>query len=60
MGFPIITPDLQREFETKTKMFNGSDFTPEICGHYGRACRCMNDPQGANRALCMNCPLANF
>lgn len=33
---------------------------PMLCGYIGRACRQMDDPDGADRALCRNCPLAVF
>ena len=71
--FPIITPERQSAFEAasladtlalpgiplwedKWRMNN----VPDICGYYGRACRQMNDDEGANRALCMGCPLAEY
>ena len=48
--FPIITEKLQRQFEKKCK--ETRDQTPDICGYYGRACRCLESEEGANRALC--------
>lgn len=31
-----------------------------ICGYFGRNCRQMCDPDGADRAICSHCPLAAF
>lgn len=59
-GFAVITGSLQRAFERKAKENNMPDDTPVICGLYGRACRQMDDPEGANRALCEGCPLAKY
>lgn len=33
---------------------------PDICGYLGRACRCMDKEDGANTAICTDCPLARF
>lgn len=33
---------------------------PDICGYLGRACRCMDKEDGANTAICTDCPLAKF
>ena len=57
-AFAMITKPLQEAFEQAT--VDMPDKTPLICGYYGRACRRMGDPEGANRALCMGCPLAKF
>lgn len=57
MLFQIITPDVQRAYEHRARAFRAPDNTPLICGYYGRACRCMNSPDGANRCLCHGCPL---
>ncbi len=56
--FPIITRELQKKFENKCG--NRPDETPEICGYYGRACRCLGSPDGADRMLCWHCPLADY
>ena len=56
--FPIITADVQKQFE---KECGGKpDETPEICGYYGRACRCLGSHDGADRMLCWHCPLADY
>jgi hypothetical protein len=55
--FPIITEQRQKRYEQLN--INKEDQTPVICCYYGRACRRMNDPAGANRALCMRCGLAD-
>lgn len=71
--FPLITPERQKGFEESsiagtfvrpgipvwTDKWSMKE-VPEICGYYGRACRQMNDGEGANRALCMGCPLADY
>lgn len=57
-GFPVVTKDKQAAFEQA--MEGKSDETPCICGYYGRACRQMDKPEGANRVNCMYCPLAEF
>lgn len=57
-GFPMITKDLQKAYEEEA---NGSpDKTPDICGYYGRACRQMEKPEGANRMLCQGCGLVKY
>lgn len=57
--FPIITKKRQALYE---KTFSNSERLknniPEICGYYGRACRCMEDK--ANRRLCDGCSLSIF
>ncbi len=56
--FPIITGELQTQFE---KEFGDKpDEVPEICGYYGRACRCLGSPEGADLMLCWHCPLADY
>lgn len=55
--FAIITTEKQQAFERST---NGAAKVPEICGYCGRACRQMNKAEGANRALCIACPLAEY
>lgn len=56
--FPIITGELQTQFE---KEFGDKpDEVPEICGYYGRACRCLGSLDGADRMLCWHCPLADY
>lgn len=54
--FKIITPDIQHRYESSSE----SDDTPDLCGYFGRACRQMDREEGANRALCLRCPLASF
>lgn len=70
--FPIITPERQSAFEAAslagTLELPGAswetdglrDKVPEICGYYGRACRQMNDDDGANSMICTSCPLAEY
>lgn len=53
--FPIITKPVQQAFEQ-----HAANGVPDICGIAGRACRQMNDTEGANTALCSHCPLAAF
>lgn len=57
--FPIITEKIQEKFENTC---NGVtlDGLPMICGYCGRACRQMGKEEGANRMICMHCPLAEF
>lgn len=57
-GFPIITKSLQEAYEQGAK--GSLDKTPEICGHFGRACRQIEKEEGANRALCQGCALAKY
>lgn len=57
--YPIITKAKQQEFERiapEKKVKN----IPLICGYFGRACRQMNKDEGANRMICVKCPLAEF
>lgn len=56
--FPVITKKLQKQFERDCS--NKPDETPEICGYYGRACRCLGSLDGADRMLCWHCPLADY
>ena len=56
--FPIITKEAQIQFEKEYG--DKPDETPEICGYYGRACRCLGSPDGADRMLCCHCPLADY
>ena len=56
--FPIITKEVQKQFENECDY--KPDETPEICGYYGRACRCLGSPDGADRMLCWHCPLADY
>ena len=60
MAFRVITNDLQKSYETACIQNNVKDTTPLICGYYGRACRRMNDVDGADRVLCRQCPLPSF
>lgn len=60
MSFPVITSDMQRNFETQHRRCNTDPKVPELCGCAGRACRQMNKDEGANRALCNGCGLAEF
>lgn len=57
--FAIITNEKQKAFEA-TATPEAAANVPQLCGICGRACRQMNDPEGANRALCQGCPLAAF
>ena len=60
--FPIITPECQRTYE-QTAIQAGTrstDAVPCICGYYGRACRRMDNPKGANLRLCDGCALAAY
>ena len=56
--FQIITKEVQKQFEKECG--DKSDETPEICGYYGRACRCLGSLDGADRMLCWHCPLADY
>jgi len=57
--FAIITKEIQKNFEN---ICNGvtPESMPIICGYCGRACRQMEKEEGANRMLCMRCPLADY
>lgn len=55
--FSIITKEIQQELEQQNPATEG---LPNICGYMGRACRQMGKEEGANRAICMMCPLAQF
>ena len=55
--FSIITGEIQKEFEQQNPATEG---LPNICGYMGRACRQMEKEEGANRANCTTCPLAQF
>ena len=60
--FPIITPEHQRTYE-QTAIQAGvrsTDAVPCICGYYGRACRRMDNPEGASLRLCDGCALAAY
>lgn len=56
--FPIITREVQKQFEDESG--DKPDEVPVICGYYGRACRCLGSPEGADRMLCWHCPLADY
>lgn len=58
--FPIITKKVQDSFETQQRILCIADGVPDICGYYGRACRQMDESEGANRMLCTTCPLAEY
>lgn len=58
--FRIITEDLQSHYENYCISHNLADETNLICGYYGRGCRRMNDIEGANRVLCLDCALPKF
>jgi len=58
MSFPIITKTIQQEYERRYAVAPSG--MPCICGNFGRACRQLEKPEGANRASCMGCPLANY
>jgi hypothetical protein len=55
--FPIITKKIQSDYQ---KTIADTEGIPAICGIYGRACRQMGKTEGANRAICQNCPLSRF
>ena len=55
--FAIITTEKQQEFERTT---SGAKKVPDLCGYFGRACRQMDKAEGANRMLCVGCPLAEY
>lgn len=55
--FPVITNDLQKAFE---QQYKETPEIPTICGYYGRACRKMDSPEGANTMICTDCSLAEF
>ncbi len=57
--FAIITEEIQKNFENACKGKTPSRL-PNICGYCGRACRQMNKEEGANRAICTGCPLAEY
>ena len=57
--FPLITKKRQALYEEiYTKHADLKCRIPEICGYYGRACRCMDNR--ANRMLCQGCSLSVF
>lgn len=71
--FPLITKQRQRDFEAaclagtlelpescRWGRAMAMETVPTLCGYYGRACCQMDDDEGANRALCMGCPLAEY
>lgn len=58
--FVIITKEIQKEFENNIHSGVILENLPTICGYYGRACRQLEKEEGANRALCMGCPLAEY
>ena len=58
--FPVITKDWQKAFELEQEELGRCDITPSICGYFGRACRRMNNAEGANGNGCLFCPLAKF
>ena len=53
---PRITKNIQQKFEATDK----DGYVPDICGIRGRACRRMNDPDGACSMLCTCCALREF
>lgn len=60
MAFPVVTEKLQRSFERNAADKNAAFSIPEICGYLGRACRQMGKEEGANRAVCSHCSLAEY
>ena len=58
--FPIITMEKQAVFEKEFKNDPILEKLPKLCGYCGRACYQMGKEEGANRMLCMGCPLADF
>ena len=57
--FSIITKEIQKKFENHVNGITPEEL-PMICGYCGRACRQIGSEEGANRALCMGCPLAEY
>lgn len=55
--FPLVTPERQQAYEQSAESPDG---IPCICGYYGRACYRMGDCEGANRAICSGCKLADY
>lgn len=53
----IFGENRYKEFEQQNPATEG---LPNICGYMGRACRQMEKEEGANRANCTTCPLAQF
>lgn len=61
MSFPIITTEKQNLYSNiVASKANRNEYIPEICGVHGAACRQMGILEGANRALCYNCSLADY
>lgn len=58
MPFPIVTGSIQREYERRYAAAPSG--MPQICGCHGRACRQLNNTEGANRTNCVQCPLAAY
>ena len=58
--YPIITEEMQEQFEKDCIEQQTSTYIPVICGIYGRACRQMDKKEGANRMLCSDCTLAGY
>lgn len=63
MAFPVITWEKQNLYSNLvacTPESNRKEIIPEICGIHGKACRQMEKLEGANRALCNGCSLAEY
>ena len=63
MTFPIITNEKQNLYSNiiaRIPEANRTEYIPEICGIHGKACRQMGKIEGANRALCNGCSLAEY
>lgn len=61
MAFPIITKEKQNLYSNIIASNPiSNEYIPEICGVHGRACRQMGKIEGANRALCQGCLLAEY
>ena len=58
MAFPVITQAIQQEYERRYPVAPSG--MTMICGCHGRACRQLENPEGANRATCQSCPLAAY
>jgi len=58
--YPIVTRERQQAYEYAALQAGNADNTPSICGYYGRACRKMDDPEGADRCLCHGCALKEY
>lgn len=59
--YPVITKEIQKEFEEAINTLHVTPEIPMICGYKsGRACRKLDDPSGACTANCTTCSLAAY